>query len=752
MPTIKDVARQSGVSIATVSNYLNKTKHVSKDTAAKIQTAIDILQYAPNLSAKSLKSNSYTDIGIILPNFDNSYYVQMFQGIESTFQNTGYFTNLAFSYDIPEFERNIVRDFAKKKINGLILISCQPDNWRFYYSYFTADQHRPIVLIDRTIQSLDANFVSFDNQSMLKRMTTALLDKGYRQIFILSGPENYECEFRCIRGFRMAFNGASLPCDSNFLVQTNLSKEDAFRKTIQLLKSTQPEAIITTSEPLADGAIEALTLLGFSSEQIPVLTLGEEHWNQHTQSFAAISAQRPAIRLGQTAAGLLLSQLQAPLTKENEKIILPDNWLSSNIPPLYKPKEHTATTSCTKELRILMLDTPQVHALLGLLRNFENCTGIKTDITILPHHHLYETIMQNHKNDSTDLYDIFMYDIPWLSTLASNHVLADITTEVSDIDSRVFLPGCLKNFSEFNQRYYGIPFMYAPQILYYRKDLFEEPEIKELYARYNSITLRPPATLKEFNTIAEFFTYKTDVIPYGISIPAAYEECLAPEIYMRLNAYGSSIFDKNGNVCLDQSASLKAYIHLLRSVQAAKPNYRSANDVSIVQDFLNGDTAMLITYPSFLTDVVDLRKSSITGAIGYHHIPGRTPLLGGWSLGISSQSRKMKDAFSFLKWICNGRIANYFALLGGQSAIISAYTNDELNKLYPWLPLYLDTYKHTRPTLPPRLKNGVILSQNDIDAIVCKWIYKTWDEGIEIQDAITNTHLELEQFTASLLK
>lgn len=165
--------------------------------------------------------------------------------------------------------------------------------------------------------------------------------------------------------------------------------------------------------------------------------------------------------------------------------------------------------------------------------------------------------------------------------------------------------------------------------------------------------------------------------PYGISIPAAYNECLAPEIYMRLNAYGSGVFDSKGNVCLDRPSSLKAYIHLLRSVRSAKPDFRSADDVSIVQDFLNGNTAMLITYPSFLTDVVDLRKSSMVGSIGYHHIPGKSPLLGGWSLGISSRSSRKQEAFSFLKWICDEQTANYFALLGGQSAITSTYTNDE---------------------------------------------------------------------------
>lgn len=748
MATIKDVARMAGVSIATVSNYLNQTKPVSREVSAKIQDAVDTLQYSQNLSAKSLKSKTYSDIGVILPNFDDSYYVQLFQGIEIAFQNTGYYTNLAFSYDIPDFEQNILHNFLKKQIRGLLLVSCQPDKWKFYYDHFTSD-NRPLVLIDRDIHSLDANFVSFDNYSMILRITKRLLQQGYRDIFLLSGPKSFSCEADCIQGFLDAFSDQSLFPDPSFLIQTNLSKEDSFRKTIQFLRSRAPQAIVATSESSATGAIEALIILGYQADEVPVLTLGEEHWNVCTHSFASGSAVRPAIRLGQIASGLLLEQLKSPLTKENEKIILPDTPISGLFSPLRPPVAVSVPVQTQAEktqkapLRILMLDTPQVHMLCGLLKNFENQTGLKAQVDILPHHNLYDAILQEHSPNADCIHDVVMYDIPWLPVLADSRILEDITSEVEEIDLNIFLPDCLKYFSCFHQRYYGLPFMYAPQIFYYRKDLFENPKLKADYARQNNITLRPPLTLKEFNTIADFFTNHTSAIDYGISIPAAYDECLAPELYMRLRAFGGNLFDNRGNVCLNQDSSLKAYISLLRSVRLAKPNYRSATDMSIVQDFLNGETAMLITYPSFLTDIADLRKNSMIGAIGYHHIPGRSPLLGGWSLGISNQSTQKKEAFSFLKWICDEQIANYFALLGGQSAITSTYTNDELIKLYPWLPLYHSTYQYTKPTLPPDLGNHAILSQNDIDAVVCKWVYELLDEQIEVQDAIARTHEEL---------
>jgi len=750
MTTIKDVASYADVSIATVSNYINNTKPVSKKASKSIQEAIEKLKYSQNFSAKSLKSNTYTDIGIILPTFNDSYYVQLFQGIELAFQNTNYFLNLAFSYDIPDIEQNIVRNFMKKNVCGLILVSCQPNNWRFYYDNFTS-HNKPIVLIDRYIKSLDANFISFDNYSTTQYITKQLIDIGYRNPYLFTGPAQFECEMQCIKGFEHAMTMAHLPLTKNAIQQTNLNREDAFRQTVHLLKSEIPDVIVTTSESSAVGIMEGLRILGYSSFDIPVVTLGEEHWNKQTHSFAALSSVRPAMNMGETAAELLFRKIKSPQIQENEKIILHDKILDEDFKftEAFRGKE-SHTQPVNKEINVLMLDTPQVHALTSLLKNFENTYGIKANITILPHHLVFDEITSSHlSNNSVTTYDVYMFDIPWLYSLASLGILANISDTIEEIKPELFLPDCLKYFSSFNGKYYGVPFMYAPQIFYYRKDLFDDPILKSQYETYYSSALRPPLTWKEFNVIAEFFTTKTDVIPYGMSIPAAYNECLSPEIYMRLSAYGSKIYDHKSNVVFDTPQTLKAYVNLAKAFKYVKPNYKVATDTSVVNDFLNGETAMLVTYPSFLMDVVDLRTSSMIGSIGYNHIPGNSPILGGWSLGVSAKSSKTEDAFRFIKWACSDEISNYFALLGGQSLITSAYTNDELVKLYPWLPLYHSAYQNIKPVIPPCLNNNVIIPQSKLDTIICDEVRKMITEESDVETTIAVTQRKLDELFQS---
>ena len=230
---------------------------------------------------------------------------------------------------------------------------------------------------------------------------------------------------------------------------------------------------------------------------------------------------------------------------------------------------------------------------------------------------------------------------------------------------------------------------------------------------------------------------------YGTSIPAAYKECLVPEIYMRLFAYGGRVYDKRFNVVFDSPQALKAYVNFKSTIKYAKPDYKTATDISVVSDFVNGDTAMLITYPSFITNITDLRTVSMVGDIGYSLIPGRTPILGGWSFGINSRSCKKDDALKFLQWTVTEENANYFTLLGGQPAINSLFTNDELITLYPWLPLYHSAYKYTMPVVPP-YKNGLqIISQDKIDSILFSHAMELIDDNIDVATAISRTHKDL---------
>ena len=736
MSTIKDVAKRAGVSTATVSNYLNKTKPVSRQAGKRIDEAVEYLHYNINMTAQSLKSRRYQSIGVILPNLNDSYYVQVYQGIESAFRGTGYHLNLAFSYDLPELEEQVARSFLARQVGGLILVSCCPDKADFYEEHFIK-QGRPIVLIDRNIESLQTDFIGFDNELAIGAVSKALLESGRRNPVLMVGPDKFTCETLCISGFQKFFPDATIS-------SVSLEKEDAFRKTTGLLKGDLPDAILATSELTATGIVEAMAVLGFSQKQIPVITLGEEHWNRHTHSFAVCSINRPAIRLGSKAAMQLLNRVDDPTVCVRNYLLSCDmDEVNHQVESLFATKKKHITENNSQSIRILLLDTPAVHSFCRLLKNFENTTGIQVVAVLKPHNNLYNTIV-----DASDSYDIVMYDMPWLPILASQNILQ----QLEQVDAAPFLPEAMEYYGKFNGQHFGVPLMYAPQMLYYRNNLFEDQDLCAKYEKKYGLQLKPPRTFPEFNTVARFFTEDTDKIPFGISIAGAYPECLSPEIYMRLRAYDSQVVDAKGIVVFDNPRTLKAYTNFLQAIQYAKPDYRHTTDVDAAESFLSGETAMLISYPGFLVNVSDLRKNSRLGSIGCNFIPGRAPILGGWGLGISSRSQRSEEARLFLDWATNAAMGNYFSMLGGYTAVSATYTNDELVNLYPWLPRYRDIYPYAKPMLPNISRGSRVVSPNDIDEVVCKWLYRLLDGSVSAEYTIKNTQREIQDLVTRSLK
>ena len=738
MATIKDVAKLAGVSVATVSNYLNATKPVSREASSRIAQAIEQLHYTPNLSARSLKSRVYTRVGVILPNLNDSYYVQIFQGLESAFHGSGCSLEPAFSYDIPEVEEDLARNMLKNQVCGLILVTCQPDKGDFYRQTFL-ETGRPVVLIDRDIRGLETSLIRFDSESLLRAITRQLLQSGLSRLTLMAGPQTFSCEAACLAGFTQACAEAEV---TPSVISVELNKEDAFRKATGLLRKAPPQGILTTSELTATGVLEAIQVLGYGEEQIRVITLGEEHWNKHTHSLAGFSVERPAIRMGAMAAQALLEQLRQPGPAIRQSVACPVEETLEQLRLRLSPLAAASVPKAARPLRVLMLDTPAVHSICRLLKNFEQQTGISTEVTLSPHSSLYRAVTESHTSGQP--FDVYMYDLPWLPLLAAGGVLQELSPQLPYIGVDSLLPGCMEHFGRYGAGYYGIPLMYAPQMLYYRKDLFQDIALGVRYEKLWSAPLRPPRHFEEFNRVAEFFTTQVEEIAYGISVPAAYPECLAPELYMRLKAYGGSVVDTRGRVVLDQPATRKAYENLLQALKCAKPDFRTATDVCAVEDFLRGETAMLITYPAFLTDAADLRKNNHIGSIGCTHIPGKRPLLGGWSLGISSRCDRAGEAAAFLNWACTEQMANYFSMLGCYSAASSAYSNDELVNLYPWLPLYKEIYPYTSPMLPRISAGGRVISPNDIDAMVCRGFYRLLEENCPIDTVLSQTQRALE--------
>ncbi|PKM38907.1 MAG: hypothetical protein CVV04_13300 [Firmicutes bacterium HGW-Firmicutes-9] len=743
MSTIKDVARMAGVSVGTVSNFMTGAKTVSPEMAKQIQSAIDELGYRPNSYAKNLRTNNNLEIGVILPNTYDQYYSFLLAGLERDLKQAGYYVNLALHDDVPEEEIAILDGFMRKDMCGLVVVSCQNS-----YRYFEHGKRTPTVFIDRKPGNSDVNFISFDAYETTRYLLTELTREGCETIALFAGPASLSCESDAARAFRDFYAENDMPDAERYLRHLRSTKEEAFRTGVEYFSSSKPDAVIATSRNITNGLEQALSLLGISvNNDIRFVSFGQENWSRSVTSNGVLHTMRPAHWMGKKAARLLLDNIKSPLMFEKQQIVLHDKIVGK---PLFRSdSSFYAVVDRTRPIKVLLLNSPNAHAILRTHSDFTRKTGLNVDITLNEHGSLLNRLMSK---EAVSDFDIVMYDNPWLDILVRGNRLADITafTQAPDFSEDVFLPHLLEKVGIIDERCYGVPFIFGPQILLYRKDLFENQSLKEQFEKKYRTKLRVPRTWFEFNVVSSFFTRKlnpTSPTPYGTAIAAGNEAILMPELMPRVWAYGGCVFDESGRAATSSPAFTKGVTNFVETFSYANPSTRNYTVEQTVSDFYNGNIAMLVGFASFVADVNNDKKSKIIGKIGYSNIPGGYSVLGSWGLGIPPESKRKEEAFSFIRWTCDPAMSNYFAVLDGQSPLENVYINDELANHYPWLPIIYRSYETNRQRKSFVRSDGEFIPITSAEHSIYRAIDDILQANCSIDEALKRLSASIDQLS-----
>ena len=732
MSTIKDVAKHAGVSVGTVSNYMTGVRSVSPEMVKNIQASIDELGYKPNSYAKNLRTNNNLEIGVILPNTYDQYYSFLLAGLERELKQSGYYVNLALSDDLPEEEIAILDGFMRKDMCGLIVVSCQNNA-----NYFEGIKRTPIVFIDRKIGQMENNFIAFDAYEATQYLLGELRNEGCKTIALFTGPSSFSCESDSARAFSDFCAEHGMTDAQRHLRHLRATKEEAFRVGVEFFSSHRPDAIISTSRNITNGLEQALSLSSISdSNSMRFVSFGQENWSRSVTSNGVLHTMRPVHWLGKKAARLLLDNMKSPLMFEKQQIIMHDKIVGKPLFPTSTPPFNVKNS--THPLKVLLLDSPNAHAILRMHSDFTRKTGLDVEITLNEHGTLLDRLQNR---NAVSGYDVVMYDNPWLDILVRNHSLADITelTQKDGFSPDIFLPNLLEKVGVSDERCYGVPFLFGPQLLLYRKDLFENQQLQEQFEKKYRTRLRVPRTWFEFNVVSSFFTHKLNPnspIQYGTAIAAGNEAILMPELMPRVWAYGGSVFDETGHAATNSNAFTKGVANFIETFSYANPNTRNYTVEQTVTDFYNGKIAMLVGFASFVADVNNDKKSKIVGKIGYANIPGGYSVLASWGLGIPPESKRAQEAFSFIRWTCDPAMSNYFAVLDGQSPLENVYFNDELANHYPWLPIIYRSYETNRQRKSFMNSNGTFVPITDVEHAIYRAINDILQQNCPIADAL----------------
>ena len=741
MATIKEVAKKAGVSIATVSYCFTGARNVKPETKLRVMQVVEELHYVPNATARTLRTARADRIGIVLPDISDPYYAELLKGISEIAAPSRYILNIELSFQNPRRECEMIEQLVNENISGLLIMTCQPHNTGFFANLLERYQI-PTVFLHNQPAGLESNYVGFSNRKTMRYLTSQLLSHGYTDIDLICGDILYSSEEEALQGIRDAFLDQGLVFSSEHIHVTNMTKENAFKATMESCTDHVPHALITTSSQMALGIKEALDIQNIRvPEDILVAALGNASWNLSSHLPGVIYTKRAASQMSRAAMNLLSDCISSQTPMRKQARYLDDDILSDKIrlDERSEPKTVFFADAQREVLTVLATDTPSMRALDMLSGCYSRQSGVEIRVDYSEIASSLACIEEDAGKEQT--YDLYLYDTPWTEYLAEKGILEDLTPFIRDTDFKAerFYDKFWENAGS-GDHLYGIPVIGATQILFYRKDLFEQPAVMKQYKEMFGSTLKPPLTWQRYNQTAAFFTRtvnpKSPTL-YGTAIAGDADEYLAPELMIRIWSRGGKVWDRNRRPTMTSRQMGSAYRLMAETFQYAAGDPFSLNAEQVTSLFCEGDVAMIIAFTEYAGEIRSALNHNIISNIGYVPIPERTPMQAGWNLGISKKSPRKELAYDYFKWLTRTDIAYYYTILGGQAGIKQPYDNSEIIELYPWMELTKSDMDHYyRRSSPQHLRKEHVIPVREIEKILCRSLRRTVRDRLPVQEAL----------------
>lgn len=252
--TIKDVAREAGVSVSTASLALNNRGRVSEKTQRHVIEAAEKLHYFANVSAKSLRLTKTSVIGLIVPDITNLFYSNIVDKIRELVEGRGCFLIMGITGNKVSNEKKYISEFLGRKVDGIIVIPMLKYNSDVSHIEAVMRYGIPVVLLSANYKGVEAPCVMCNLSKGMYDLTRLLLEKGLNRISLITGDKRVDNDY--ILGFKTAFQDSGLEADESLIVESEITFDSAYTVSKQILGSGL-QAIMTISDLMACAAIQA---------------------------------------------------------------------------------------------------------------------------------------------------------------------------------------------------------------------------------------------------------------------------------------------------------------------------------------------------------------------------------------------------------------------------------------------------------------------------------------------------------------
>ncbi len=252
-PTIRDVARQAGVSHQTVSRVINGSEDVLPETRAVVEAAIGELGYRPSAIARSMARGLTHTLAIISPNLTDYTFASVIEGAEVEARQHNYFVLSSSASDPQAFQGLVDELVGHRRVDGLIVINPYADE-----RYEFLPKEFPVVFVGARSHDENVCSISLDDQKVAYEATQHLISLGHTRIALVTGPMEEDCSQDRLEGFQRALKEAGISFDSSLMFEGDWSASSGSEALADFVKKGNlPTAVFAQNDRMAMGVMRA---------------------------------------------------------------------------------------------------------------------------------------------------------------------------------------------------------------------------------------------------------------------------------------------------------------------------------------------------------------------------------------------------------------------------------------------------------------------------------------------------------------
>jgi LacI family transcriptional regulator len=320
MATIKDVAREAGVSVATVSKVLNLPDYSKPETREKVMAAIKRLNYQPNHAARSMVRKKTGMIALIIPDVRNQFFTDVARGVEDVANQHNYRVMLCNTDEDPQKQQNYLQALQGRIVDGFI-IAVASDEIRQLKQISRLEL--PFVFIDRECRNLRADAVIVDNRDGASKAVRHLLHNGRQRVGFISGKQDTQTGRERLQGYCDALEEKGIEPERQLMKDGKFTIEGGYQAAKALLEMAgRPDALFVANNAMTIGALKAIGEMGIRiPDEIALVSFDDADWAGFLTPALTVIRQ-PTYTMGSLAGEILFQRLNEAKPSELKEVVL----------------------------------------------------------------------------------------------------------------------------------------------------------------------------------------------------------------------------------------------------------------------------------------------------------------------------------------------------------------------------------------------------------------------------------------------